>query len=410
MHSTHLKNLKRAGYTILVCASIILITLYLFANDKICFSQTGVAPEGAYFSDSNFFRENVTMARALMFNSLLGQFDTTTGFFIYSEHPNGSRSSENNDIRQLLASHVLAKASHTDVSLHSVHTQNISTIMELWYREEGNSGYVYVDEKSKLGANAMLLRALVASPFFSTYEREASMLTRSIIASMNSDGSFKPWFKEPAYTYDGEYLLTFYSGEAILALLEYADTTGDEETFEVAKKAQDFYIDEYATRIEENFYPAYVPWHTLSLARLYKKTSEEKYANAIFVLNDKLLTLQDMKTFIGRFYNPETPEYGSPHASSDAVYTEGLAIAYEVAHMRGDSEHEERYKHSLIRAFHNLTELQLTSTPFQVFENKEVVKRLEGGLKTNACSRWVRIDSTAHAIDALDNIIDVAKW
>jgi hypothetical protein len=45
------------------------------------------------------------------------------------------------------------------------------------------------------------------------------------------------------------------------------------------------------------------------------------------VLNDKLLDEMlvfesDILDIVGRFYNPEFPQYGTPHSASDGVYTE----------------------------------------------------------------------------------------
>jgi len=44
---------------------------------------------------------------------------------------------------------------------------------------------------------------------------------RGILSLIDKKGEFHPWLKEPDYEYDKDYLLTFYSGEAILSLVEY---------------------------------------------------------------------------------------------------------------------------------------------------------------------------------------------
>jgi len=142
---------------------------------------------------------------------------------------------------------------------------------------------------SKLGAIAILLRTLAASPILDTYKTQADKLAQTILDLQNSDGSFNPWWIEPTYAYDKEYLLTFYSGEGILGLIEYYLRTREQRRLDAAIKAQDYYLDRYVTQINENYYPAYVPRHTLSLYNLYILTQDARYADAIFTLNDKLI-------------------------------------------------------------------------------------------------------------------------
>ncbi len=389
-------------------ALLLLCTLwYARATDSLCLVRTGIEPKEEYIKDREAFISAVTTSRNLAVDSLARQFDTERGFFVYEQYPDGSDGGGNNDIRQLLASRILAQNAHTDEAMRTLHEKNLEAIFQEWWKTEGESGYVFVDEKSKLGANAMLLRVLVASPFFKDYQEEARMLVESIRTIQGNDGSFKAWFKEPTYVYDEEYLLTFYSGEAILALLEYVEKTGDTEAYRIAERAQDYYITEYVEEIEENYYPAYVPWHTLALAELYKKTNDERYAHAIVTLNDRLLQMLDTEEFIGRFYNETTPEYGTPHASSDAVYTEGLASAYEVVRLVGDTEREYIYREALVRAWSNLESLQFETKWYSIFDDRGVTSEMRGGVMTNACERVVRIDSTAHAVDAFNNILRV---
>jgi len=399
-------TMVRTFFISFLCAGVLALGIvwFLSAQDKLCLVRTHGEPKSFYGTDTNRFLSEIHRVRSEARTSLTSLFDRETGFFIYEIRPDGMILNTNNDIRQLLASRILAQDAVGDADILALHKGNLNAIMSQWYREEGGLGYVFVDEKSKLGANALLLRALVSSPLFSLYTEEASALVRGIASIQHLDGSFKAWFREPSYAYDEEYLLTFYSGEAILALLEYYEKTGNSEAYGMAVRAQDFYIGEYVTRMDENYYPAYVPWHTLSLSLLYSITEDKRYADALMMLTDKLLDIQDTEKFIGRFYNPVYPHYGSPHASSDAVYTEGLAEAYYVAQRSGDTVREELYKDALIRAFHNLEGLQFKAQWYRIFDDRETAERLTGGFITNACKKNVRIDSTAHAIDAFDRM------
>jgi hypothetical protein len=325
------------------------------------------------------------------------------GLFVYRYDPEtGSTPSAQNELRQLMASRVLAILAAQDPSLLPLHQKNMQFILEHWYKEDGSIGYVYFDHKSKLGANAMLLRALIASPDVAEYRAKAKRVAQGIVSLQETDGSFRAWFHEPDYAYDEDYLLTFYSGEAILALLEYAETAKDQDVFNAAKKAQDFYMEKYVTNIEKNYYPAYVPWHTMSLAHLYEKTRDRRYADAIFVLNDELLHVLDTTEHLGRFYNPLTPEYGTPHSSSDAVYTEGLAFAYGVAKQLGDEARELQYRFALGLALYNLSSLQYSSKN----NGGGMPEKMLGGVRVSIEDSEIRVDTVQHTWDAMSAILD----
>lgn len=77
--------------------------------------------------------------------------------------------------------------------------------------------------------------------------------------------------------------------EGILALLEYFLKTNNTKRHDVALLSQDYYLQKYVEEIQENYYPAYVPWHTMSLYHTYQITQKKEYADAIFLLNDKLI-------------------------------------------------------------------------------------------------------------------------
>jgi len=198
------------------------------------------------------------------------------GCFNYIYEPStGEYPDKNNMIRQLMASRLLAELCQTNSSLETLHQKNLDFVFEHWYEEDNETGYIFYNNKSKLGAIAMALRTLIYSPFFDNYQENATKLANSIFSLQNTDGSFEPWFIAPDDTYDKDYLdylLTFYSGEAILSLVEMYIKTNDSIYLATAVKSQDFYIDRYVVHLEDNYYPAYVPWHTQSLNKLYKIT------------------------------------------------------------------------------------------------------------------------------------------
>ena len=351
-------------------------------------------------------KEKINQSLKLSKNWLINNLNSE-GYFNYIYDPiDDEYSSKNNMIRQLMASRVISELANENDSLKIINKKNLEYIFSNWYKEKDDLGYIYFDSKSKLGAIAMMLRTLVYSPYFENYSLQAQKLANTIIYLQNSDGSFEPWYIEPDYTYDKDYLLTFYSGEAILSLLDYYEKTEKNYILSSAIKSQDFYIKKYVENLTENYYPAYVPWHTQSLSKLYMITENKSYSNLIFILNDELLKLQDTKNnnTLGRFYNKSTPEYGSPHSSSDAVYTEGLSYAYEIAEMLNDENHKEKYLKAIVIGSENLINLQYNKTNSKNFKDPE---KIIGAIKINIDRSDIRVDTTQHTIDAFDKIIKV---
>ena len=318
------------------------------------------------------------------------------------EYPEG----KNNMIRQLMSSRGLAQLAAANPELEPLHRRNLDYMMTHWYREEGDKAYILFKDKSKLGANAMALRTLVYSPWFDSYTTEARRLAYGILALQQEDGAFLPWYVEPSYVYSAERLLTFYSGEALLALFEYYLKTGDDRVLAAARRSQDYYVTRYADQIDEHYYPAYVPWHAQSLSLAYEIFEEPRYAQAVFAMTDKLLEIQNQDGGIdpyyrGRFYNPATPQFGSPHSSSDAVYTEGLAYAYALALSEQDSKRATRYREALLLGLHNLDNLQYRGQRMYFVPSPRAV---EGALRIHTTDNKVRVDTTQHALDAFDKV------
>jgi len=332
------------------------------------------------------------------------------GNFNYAYNPsNGEYSRSNNMIRQLMSSRWLAEESEKNDILLQMHRVNLDFVLRNWYKEDGDLGYIYFSDKSKIGAIAMALRFLIFSPDFKEYEDEAVKLANTIKYLQNEDGSLRAWYIEPDYSYDEKKLLTYYSGEAILSLVELYEKTGDEEYLNAAVKSQDYYIREYVDDMEINYFPAYVPWHTISLYKLYMITESEKYKDAIYKLNDEIVRMQNQDgkqyiDFLGRFYDPDHPEYGVPFSGSTAVDIEGLTYAYEIAELDDDFDRMYEYKKSIFLGAHNLINLQFDGADMYYLSHPE---RVEGAIRYRVDDHRIRIDTTQHTIDAFSKILDV---
>ena len=336
-----------------------------------------------------------------------------SGQFHYLYYPSRDEfpGGKNNMIRQLMSSRGLAAMATQDAALLPLHLKNLGYIFDEWYRERDGEAYILYRDKSKLGANAMALRTLVYSPEFERYREQAGKLVAGILSLQEESGAFRPWYIEPDYAYDADRLLTFYSGEALLALVEYYVKTGDEAVLSAARRGQEFYMQRYVAEIDANYYPAYVPWHAQSLYALYEIDGDARYAQAVFTMTDKLLEILDQEGApdpytLGRFYNPATPQYGSPHSSSDAVYTEGLAYAFELAQREGDAERAQRYRRALLLGVHNLDNLQYRDERMYFMRRPAIV---DGALRIHTTDNKIRVDTTQHALDAFIKIRELAE-
>lgn len=249
----------------------------------------------------------------------------------------------------------------------------------------------------------MAVRALLASPFADEYIDQTLALGETILRLQNLDGGFRARWIAPTYAYDEDYLLTFYSWEAIVALMELYGRTGDTKRLDAARRAADFYLVRYVEQIDQWYYPAYVPWHTIGYWYLRHVTKDDRYLQAAFTLNDKLIdemlhTDRTLRHYLGRFYNPAFAQYGTPHSSSDAVYTEGVAYAYALARSSGDTVREKKYHDALALAVQNLLRLQYTP---ETLWSWYVASKVLGALRTNYEDPKLRVDTTQHMVDAL---------
>jgi hypothetical protein len=325
------------------------------------------------------------------------------GSFVYLYDQDGNIKNKNNAIRQLLAFRVVAQlCQQGERQFCQLHKRNLDFVFSNWYKTENKNdkkiGYILYNDTSKLGANALFLRVLLNSPYFEEYQKSAQEVFAGIKYLQNKDGSFRALLVGEKNLNREKYLLKFYSGEAILSLLEYYEKIGDENIYQVAKKSQEYYVNEYVKNMNYNYYPAYVPWQTFSLFKFYQKTKEKKYAQAIFILNDELIKIQDQYNYKGRFYDFRRPEYGRPHSSSDAIYGESLVTAYLLAKELNDTQRQKKYFSAIKMDLFNLAKLQFCNSRNKI---KAPTQEMCGGLQIRAGEKFSRVDSLAHTFDFL---------
>ena len=327
------------------------------------------------------------------------------GRMVYLYYP--SRGEEelkrNNAIRQWMATRALIRIWQRTKAddLLPVLRKNLDYNLRTMYREEGDLGLIIDREKVKLGAVALAALALAESPFASEFAHLSSRLLRTVNALWTTTGEFRTFYR-PASRTDNQ---NFYPGEALLLWSAVIAVTGDSVLVDRFWKSFEFYQSWHSA----NRNPAFVPWHTQAYWNLWKLTREPRLSEAIFAMNDWLLGVQQWDSWPcpdcqGRFYDPDRP-FGPPHASSTAVYLEGLADAFALARERGDSPRSEHYRVAILRGLRSLTQLTFKDDIDMFYVNRR--DRLRGGVRSTEFNNVVRVDNVQHALAAIHKVLDV---
>ena len=325
---------------------------------------------------------------------------------VYQYYPSrGEETSANNMIRQWMATVAMTRVGveRGDDTLLERVGQNIEYNLSLSYSEEDGLGLIAdADGDVKLGSVALAALAIRQHPARDRWQAEEAALLRMVDELWQPDGSFRTFFR-PAGRTDNQ---NFYPGEALLlwaTVLE--DAPADEELLERFMASFRHYRDWH--RANRN--PAFVPWHTMAYEKVWRLTEDPELLDFIVEMNDWLLPMQQWDSapvpdLAGRFYNPDRPDYGPPHASSDGVYLEGLIAAYRATRDAGDEDRAERYRVTIARGLRNLMQLQFAD-PVDMFYVSQR-ERVAGGLRTTPYDNRIRVDNVQHGLMAVLDILD----
>ena len=249
------------------------------------------------------------------------------GSWPYKYYPRQRRySTADNAIRRFLMTIAAARWARLDGDdeLRGMAVRNLRYNMGRYYRD----GLIVEPERgAKLGAAALAGVAILECDT-DEYDAERDALLASVNSMECSTNGFRTFFF-PAER-DGKYW-NFYAGEALLFQAE-AMRRGLLGAPEFKRWYRNLLrcFDRHA----DNRNPAYVPWATQAIRAASEVEAPQNMVNMVVVMNDWLLPMQQWKgvkkEHQGRFYSPEHPEYGPPHASSTGVYLEGLADAVKV--------------------------------------------------------------------------------
>ncbi|MCF7844852.1 MAG: terpene cyclase/mutase family protein [Kiritimatiellales bacterium] len=307
----------------------------------------------------------------------------------YEYDPSGDKySSANNHVRQMATSwnvgavrNLLGDESLTPI-IHATIKRYINEI-------KCDDGYCFVeiDGSAKLAYNAFIIMALLQAQDYPIADQWIRILAKGILAQQQPDGSYNTYFQ-----LDLNSGVDFYPGEAMYALMQLYEATGDVRYLQSVQKAFPYYREYW----RGNKNTAFVPWHSQTDLLLYKATKDPEVADFVFEMNDWLIdnhqiTDGDRLDYIGGF------PFGEPRNSTSS-YMEGINDAYSLAKLAGDEEHIRKYGDSIRSGMRFVLLTQYTPENAFYIENQ---KRAIGGFRAKLTDNAQRIDYTQHAVFAI---------
>jgi hypothetical protein len=335
---------------------------------------------------------------------LFNQLDVS-GQLTYEYWPSrGEASSQNNMIRQWMGTLAMTRVAvgRGDETLQRRAARNVEFNLDDSYSIRDGLGMIAdPDGDVKLGAVALAALAISQHPDRARFGEQEAALRRTVDHLWQADGSFRT-FLVPADRNDNQ---NFYPGEALLL---WASTLEDEADPDLLRRfMQSFEF--YRAWHRQNPNPAFVPWHTMAYERVWRVTRDERLRDFVFEMNDWLVDLQQWDDapypdMAGRFYDPDRPDYGPPHASSDGVYMEGLIAAYRLAEAVGDEDRADAYRVALIGGLRHLMQLQFADEVDLFYVSRP--ERVAGGIRTTEYDNRIRVDNVQHGLMAVLDILE----
>jgi hypothetical protein len=322
-----------------------------------------------------------------------------TGALPYKYWPSrGLYSTADNPIRRLMASVAFNRLADSfdrhDIRLAA--KENLAFNLRHFYRTRDGHGVIEWQDSVKLGALAIAGLAIVESPFAAEWSMELAEIRRTIDSLWQPSGAFRTFFL-PADRNDNQ---NFYPGEALVFWATSLAKSMDDALLQRALTSVSYYREHF--RKAPN--PAFVPWHTQAVTTLYRLTGDHSLRDYVFEMNDWLLPHQQWGgkldlDYWGRFYTPDKPSYGPPHASATGVYLEGLVDALDLAIEAGDSVRADLYRTAIERGIRSIAQLQYADAAdaFHVSYRERVI----GAIRTESDNNEIRIDNMQHALAAL---------
>ena len=332
------------------------------------------------------------------------------GRMTYKYWPSPRKESDaNNMIRQWMATLALIRSArhNGDDALMQRAAENIDYNLAHFYREEDGLGLIEWSGKIKLGAVALAALALFEHPDTERWQAQHRALARTVETMHEPSGAFQTFY-EPAARTDGQ---NFYPGEALLYWATRYERSRDDDLLARIMRSFRYYR---AWHLDpDNRNPAFIPWHTQALYKVWRITGDDALRDFIYRMNDWLIDQMQQTAdeapypdVAGRFYKAGG-EYGPPHASSTGVYLEGLADAYALARAEGDKTRSDRYRTAIRRGLRNVMQLQFADDIDMFYVPDSLRNRVRGGIRETVYNNEIRCDNVQHNLMAAYRILDV---
>jgi hypothetical protein len=310
----------------------------------------------------------------------------------------GNYSTADNPIRRLMATVAFNRLadcfSRHDIRLAA--KRNLTYNLKRFYRVRDGQGIIEWQDVVKLGALAIAGLAIIESPFSAGWSTELTEIRKTIDSLWSESGAFRT-FLHPADRNDNQ---NFYPGEALVFWATSLSKSMDEQLLKRTLRSVDYYREHF--RRQPN--PAFVPWHSQAVTTLFRLTGNVSLREYVFEMNDWILPHQQWSDgldpdYIGRFYTPEEPSYGPPHASATGVYLEGLVDALDLAIEAGETSRADAYHTAIKRGIRSIAQLQFKDEVDAYYISCR--ERVIGAIRTESDNNEIRIDNMQHALAAL---------
>lgn len=265
---------------------------------------------------------------------------------------------------------------------------------------------------NRLAAAGLILRAIheLPNPPADLVE-QGEQLARYLRSQIQADGTFIVTAEEPAIR---RHVMQTCIGPALAGLALSCRGEADAWKVDAVRKASGAYL--AAWRQDKN--PLMIPEHTAAFTAALLKTRDAALAQAIFEMNDWLLTQQQPR-------DPRRPHASGgfapwrdgrlttlPADAGTSAYAASLADACRAARFAGDSARLERYRTALEAALQFVATLQYTDAHVQHFA-EWYRPWVTGGFFNHSQDGNLQLISTAHAVTALtaylENVANLPK-
>lgn len=284
------------------------------------------------------------------------------------------------------------------------------------HREDPDARFVLEHNKAKLGGTALALLAIGEYHRVTgtqKYAGYADSLARHIELQQAENGFLASYYEfDPKHDVPDRHSI-YYPGEALYALLKYAETTPDAEkrqhALAVARKTCDYLVN---IRPGEAYfikkYPGIVPpdaWLQIGLYEFYRHTGDDEYNHyGIDIAN---LMMKDQKLDVA----PKLDYYGGyigtpPQSTPTGARGEGMVGVYRMLELAGEKTVSKKVLRTITNSANFIMTMQISPDGAYYLPAQS---RAIGAIRENPDNHLVRIDFVQHNVSALIGLMYILQ-